>query len=188
MIGYKAEGLTPKEGKFIIFVCTGNTCRSPMAEGLANYLFRMEALDGMWHALSAGTVVYGRFPAVPEAVRVMNRFGIDISTHRTRNIRDIAIVGDTLFVGMTSAHVYTIKNEITGSKGNVIRLYDLYLECGGSANKNASMFLCKNGDIPDPIGNSDEIYFDIATTIKNLLLPVIETIKRSPYRLPLFSR
>ena len=62
----------------ILFVCTGNACRSPMAEGLARRL----GLD----AESAGVVAAGVHPM---AVEVMAELGIDISPHRSRRVPQV---------------------------------------------------------------------------------------------------
>ena len=73
-----------KPSQNILFVCYGNTVRSPMAEGLAR-----DALADRAHIESAG--ISPSFAAAqPEAVRVMqDLFGIDISQHRTRDVIDL---------------------------------------------------------------------------------------------------
>lgn len=70
----------------VLFLCTGNSCRSQMAEGIVNH-----DLAGMWRALSAGTR-----PSVvnPRSIRAMEEIGIDISTHRSQHVdefRDMPI-------------------------------------------------------------------------------------------------
>jgi len=187
MMSLKGAFSNNKEKKFMVFVCTGNTCRSPMAEGIANHLFQKEGLAEMWYALSAGTAVYGRYPAASCAIEVMRELGVDISAHRTKSIRELPLFGDVVFVGMTEAHVQAVIAEGVCPKDYAIRLFDLYLKCGGSKERASSMFLCDNGDVPDPFGSSYKIYLDTAITIKNLLLPVIETIRQSHGSLPLSS-
>lgn len=70
----------------VLFLCTGNSCRSQMAEGIVNH-----DLAGEWRALSAGT----RPSAVnPRSIRAMQEIGIDISTHRSKHVdefRDMPI-------------------------------------------------------------------------------------------------
>ena len=70
----------------ILFVCYGNTCRSPMAEGLAKKI-----LGDRVRIESAGlTPVFDG--AAPEAVHVLlEMYGIDIFSHRTRNITDVPL-------------------------------------------------------------------------------------------------
>ena len=66
----------------VLFLCTGNSCRSQMAEGWAKHLKhdRIEA----W---SAGIETHG---LNPNAVRVMNEAGVDISGHQSKDLDDIA--------------------------------------------------------------------------------------------------
>ncbi|MFG0306035.1 MAG: arsenate reductase ArsC [Phycisphaerales bacterium JB040] len=71
---------TPDGTPRVLFLCTGNSCRSQMAEGWANHLH-----DGELEACSAGTSPHGLNPL---AVRAMAEVGIDISHHRSNTIED----------------------------------------------------------------------------------------------------
>ena len=63
----------------ILFVCSGNTCRSPLAAALA-------CVHGV-DARSAGLNADPGDPAAPEAVRVAKRYGADLSAHEARNVQ-----------------------------------------------------------------------------------------------------
>src|SRR6267378_8414851 len=67
----------------LLFVCTGNLCRSPMAAALARNVLagRAEAV----HVMSAGLLHVGE-PATAEVVHLMKRRGLDLSTHRSRRV------------------------------------------------------------------------------------------------------
>jgi arsenate reductase len=65
--------------KRVLFLCTGNSARSQMAEGLVNFFE-----DGRWKAFSAGTAPTGTVH--PLAVRAMADLGIDISTQRSKSM------------------------------------------------------------------------------------------------------
>ncbi|NQT26827.1 arsenate reductase ArsC [candidate division KSB1 bacterium] len=65
----------------ILFLCTGNSCRSQMAEGWARYL-KGDQID----VLSAGIETHG---VNPYAVRVMAEAGVDISSHSSTNVEDL---------------------------------------------------------------------------------------------------
>ena len=69
----------------ILFVCLGNICRSPMAEGIMKKLVREQNLD--WQVDSAGTESYhiGESPD-PRAIRTCKKFGIDITDQRARRV------------------------------------------------------------------------------------------------------
>lgn len=71
----------------ILFVCSGNTCRSPMAEGMARTMFGPNV-----HVESAGTHAHVRDPPATNAVRTMHdKFGVDISTHRSRSVNHVHV-------------------------------------------------------------------------------------------------
>ncbi len=65
----------------ILFLCTGNSCRSQMAEGWTKHL-----KDDVINAYSAGIETHG---LNPNAVKVMAEAGVDISSHRSRNIQEL---------------------------------------------------------------------------------------------------
>jgi arsenate reductase len=67
--------------KSILFLCTGNSCRSQMAEGLARSL-RGDEIE----AFSAGIETHG---LNPDAVKVMDEIGIDISGHESKTVGDL---------------------------------------------------------------------------------------------------
>ena len=70
--------------KTIIFICTGNACRSQMAEGFAHFL-----LPKSWRVLSAGTIAAGVHPMAIEAMR---EIGIDISGQLSKSLAEIDLV------------------------------------------------------------------------------------------------
>ena len=65
--------------KYVLFLCTGNSCRSQMAEGLINHLMR-----DTWKAFSAGTKPSGYVH--PMAIQAMAEMGIDISSYRSKSV------------------------------------------------------------------------------------------------------
>ncbi|HXV42267.1 MAG TPA: arsenate reductase ArsC [Anaerolineae bacterium] len=77
--------------KQVLFLCTGNSCRSQMAEGLVNY-FLAEA----WEAYSAGTQPAGYVH--PLAIQVMAEFDIDISRHRSKSTDEFRYIGPDLVI------------------------------------------------------------------------------------------
>jgi arsenate reductase len=77
----------------VLFLCTGNSCRSQMAEGLVNHF-----LNRSWQAVSAGTEPSGYVH--PLAVAAMGELGIDISAGRSKNAEE--------FRGWPLDHVITV--------------------------------------------------------------------------------
>ena len=80
----------------VMFVCTGNTCRSPMAEGILKQMAKIDGLDYM-DVASAGTSTYDGYPATSYAVHVSHNAGIDISfIHSAQLTSDLMAEADLI--------------------------------------------------------------------------------------------
>ncbi|MBR6708869.1 MAG: low molecular weight protein arginine phosphatase [Clostridia bacterium] len=86
----------------IVFVCTGNTCRSPMAEGMFRALGGEEKL-GM-KAASAGMFAHNGMCATPYAVEAMKEYGADLSMHQARQITPEIVANAKYLFCATAAH------------------------------------------------------------------------------------
>ena len=86
----------------IVFVCTGNTCRSPMAEGMFRALGGEEKL-GM-KAASAGMFAHNGMSATPYAVEAMKEYGADLSMHQARQITPEIVANAKYLFCATAAH------------------------------------------------------------------------------------
>jgi protein-tyrosine-phosphatase len=88
----------------ILFVCTGNTCRSPMAEGIA----RAELRERGWahvQVRSAGVAADVGGGASPEGVAVAERHGIDITAHRSQPLSPELIAWADVVLAMSPSHL-----------------------------------------------------------------------------------
>jgi protein-tyrosine-phosphatase len=103
-----AEGTAPEPTTYnILFVCTGNTCRSALAEGIARASVRRRG----WQHVdigSAGTDALPDLPASPEAVDVAAERGIDLSEHRSRPLTPALVEWADLILTMSSSHLWTV--------------------------------------------------------------------------------
>jgi len=139
----------------IVFICTGNTCRSPMAE----YLLRaMLGTGSGWSVESAGTLAGDGIPASPEAVQVLAEDeGIDLAPHRSRLLGEDIVSEADLLVCMTAGHRADILRHFASAQGKTFVLSDFAVEQD-------------LGGVPDPVGRSLAVYRRTKDMIK-LLLP-----------------
>lgn len=141
------------KGRTILFVCSGNTCRSPMAAGIFNSRFA----SGGDKAISAGLHAHiGEGPS-EYAVRAVAEYGADISGHRAQPMTDALASMATDIVAMTGAQARAIRanHPFAASKVKVL---------GAPKGKSETPF-----DIPDPYGGSPKDYRACAALIATLL-------------------
>jgi protein-tyrosine phosphatase len=149
----------------MLLVCSGNTCRSPMAEGLARQLLAerlglgMDALEEAGYIVeSAGTFAAEAAPATPEAVEALSRCGVDLSGHRSRPITPEMVRDADAIYCMTQSHLATV------------------LEMVPSAEDRAFL-LDPSGDIADPFGAEMSGYQRCAELIRRQLASRIGALK-----------
>ena len=126
--------------KKVLMVCTGNTCRSPMAAGWLN----QKLADKGWVAESAGVAAWGGDGASPEAVEVMREIGVDISAHRNRKLTRALVDEAAIILAMTDGHRREIERRFPEAAAKV-RLVKSF----GAAPAE---------DVADPFGASVDAY------------------------------
>ncbi len=147
----------------LLFVCTGNSCRSVMAKAWMEKLVREAGLSEKVHIDSAGTSTFAGIGPAPNTVSVMREEGVDVSNHLGKNInKDILKRSDIIFV-MESSHRDFIVNIMPEVKDKIRLLKEGY-------------------DIPDPIGRPLEEYKNVLKVIKeetgNIFLEIFKEEKR----------
>lgn len=101
--------------KNILVLCTGNICRSPIAEAVLRE--RLNAPDVA--VTSAGTAALVGEPADPLAIEVAKRFGFDLSQHASRQATGPLLVASDLVLVMTRAHADWVHDRVPPLRGRV---------------------------------------------------------------------
>jgi len=139
----------------IVFVCTGNLCRSPMAEGIFRTLLQIDGKDSLYGARSAGTWTVDGQSASALAVEAMREMGLDITAHRTHHLINEDVDRASLVVVMGRDHKEALLAEIPQEREKIVLLSELAGE---------------KHDISDPYGsNSLQRYRECASEIDRLL-------------------
>ncbi len=139
--------------KKIIFVCTGNTCRSPMALAIAKREAGRRRLDIALGSAGTGTRPGDR--ATDEAVAVLREIDIDLSNHSAQPVSAAMNDGETLFVAMTNQHASWLKYVLLIPGDRVLMLGD---------------------GVPDPFGQPLEVYRSARDVIQKEISKLFDRI------------
>lgn len=142
----------------LVFVCTGNTCRSPMAEAIYKNLNQ----EGDIKTYSRGLVVLFGEPINPKAETILKNHSLDHNSHVSKGLKETDIDENSLILTMTADH----KRMIIERYPNVKAVYTIKEYAG------------ENGDVIDPYGGTlidyEECYVELARLVKKTIYKLSE--------------
>ncbi|PKM80034.1 MAG: low molecular weight protein arginine phosphatase [Firmicutes bacterium HGW-Firmicutes-13] len=153
--------------KIIIFVCTGNTCRSIMAEALAKKILSGYGRKAKnLEIISAGLAAFPGEGASRQARAVLEKEGINVDGHTARLLNPDMVNDAHLILTMTQSHKRAILDIVPEAEPKVFSLKE-FLGEGKSEG---------SPDVDDPFGLSEEAYKKILDKFKEMFPPLLGKI------------
>ncbi len=148
--------------KSIIFVCTGNTCRSPMAEALMKKLLSEENINDI-DVFSRGISVFENSPASDNSIEACKKYDIDLSYHKSKLLSADEIKMASLILTMTSEHKQAIISFMPECKDKIFSIYEFAFG--------------QNKNISDPFGATQDVYEKCLDEIAVCLNEIVNKLK-----------
>ncbi|MCL2861376.1 MAG: hypothetical protein FWE22_03095 [Firmicutes bacterium] len=146
--------------KNILFVCTGNSCRSPMAEYILRVMLKEKELDKTFSTSSCGTDAEAGGDMSENAKHALKTLNIPRRKHKSRQVTDALLKKAHLVICMTNRHKETIMNAKICEK------------CFSMSD------ISELGDVADPYMQDKEVYLKTAQSLQYSLKELLEFIEK----------
>jgi L-threonylcarbamoyladenylate synthase len=155
----------------VVFVCTGNICRSPMGEGILKAMVKKTKFKDIFYIQSAGTLDLGPLPAHDFSLKIADDNEVDLSSHKAKQISKQIVDDASIIFCMAMNHLHYLKKHYPQQKHKFYLLKDWKRE------KPLAV-----PSIADPIGHElkyfEKTYSDIYTEIKRVLPYILNELKK----------
>ena len=151
----------------ILVICTGNTCRSPMAEKLLQHALAAE--DEPLNRLnveSAGVAAIHDEPPSNHSIAALERINIDLTSHKSQPVTQELIDNAFMILGMTNSHLDILERSYTQNLPKHIHLFRGLMDPGNTT------------QIPDPFGKNFEAYRECLDTMVEAIPSLVAYLKK----------
>jgi len=143
----------------VLFVCTANQCRSPMAEVMMRNWLEQKGRTGSWRVASAGIDASPGIPATGTAQRAMLERGIDLNHHRSQQVSEKLLAESDIILVMEDWH-----------KTQLLKEFPAYADKVCLIRERAGL----QGDVDDPVGLPLDEYRKTADELQSLIITIFQ--------------
>lgn len=147
----EGRGMMPRDKKYVAFVCSGNTCRSPMGEGIFNHLAKEKGIDAL--AESFGMATVKGLPVSENSLKACAEIGIDLSYKTSMSVNDAELEKYDKFCCMSQGHARMLNEFYDVPSDKIIVL-----------------------NVSDPYGGSEDVYRQCRDEIYNSVKEIIKSL------------